>query len=630
MAGGILPVLVVNPGDRNPTAGIVPVDVRNPFGGVPAAIIGLSPQNSRAQNSAALLAAVSFGGKLASGGAIIFDMGTYSFDAGISTTRKIRLIGQGSGTVINFVPTSSNDTFFTWTKVSANADQVNEEGQLDGPGVERIKFVSDRTIRANCLKFIGCDNVYLQDVFVFGFKGFSLNMQRSREWHISGYRTRYNGYIDTANAVNNVPDVLWASTDATGDDSNYTKTNNMLLIYPFGPALHVENSQDMDISNVMIHLLPQANTALETNFVSAITTYSGAAAAAGYDNSGVAKNEYAALHVSPGTSAASVSGRTWETPYRRVCGIYANDTDVRISGGELVGGLTDFNIWADNGARVDISNFKSESASATQYSSTFTFSGDTLTVSATCRETGTPCELTTSGTLPTGAALRTVYYIIKLSSTTCKLASSYANALAGTGISLSSGSGTHTLTTHTGYGILATGGSSVCVGAYGGVRIDNCHKAGYSDATSFIYGTPYVGSTFNQGPVMPQASAQQVLFIGKNIDFTSTSDQSLTKVFGGRRYVVTSVVAVCRSVSGTVGSPAGGIYTTTAKGGSTIVGSGQSWAALSAANKYVSATLATFATTDATAFAPLYLSLTTGSTATYLLGDVYIYGLPAD
>lgn len=55
--------------------------------------------------------------------------------------------------------------------------------------------------------------------------------------------------------------------------------------------------------------------------------------------------------------------------------------------------------------------------------------------------------LKSSGTLPGGLALLTPYYVIRLSSTTCKLATSYANAQAATAIDISStGSGTHTIT----------------------------------------------------------------------------------------------------------------------------------------------------------------------------------------
>jgi hypothetical protein len=60
--------------------------------------------------------------------------------------------------------------------------------------------------------------------------------------------------------------------------------------------------------------------------------------------------------------------------------------------------------------------------------------------------TGTRCRCTTSGTLPAGLATATDYYLIKVSDTTYKLATSYANAIAGTQINITdAGTGTHTL-----------------------------------------------------------------------------------------------------------------------------------------------------------------------------------------
>lgn len=60
--------------------------------------------------------------------------------------------------------------------------------------------------------------------------------------------------------------------------------------------------------------------------------------------------------------------------------------------------------------------------------------------------TGTRVRLTTTTTLPAGLALATDYYVIKVSDTTFKLATSYANAIAGTQIDITSaGTGTHTI-----------------------------------------------------------------------------------------------------------------------------------------------------------------------------------------
>lgn len=59
--------------------------------------------------------------------------------------------------------------------------------------------------------------------------------------------------------------------------------------------------------------------------------------------------------------------------------------------------------------------------------------------------TGTRQRFTTSGTLPAGISLATDYYYIKVTDSTFKLATSYANAIAGTAINITdAGTGTHT------------------------------------------------------------------------------------------------------------------------------------------------------------------------------------------
>lgn len=60
----------------------------------------------------------------------------------------------------------------------------------------------------------------------------------------------------------------------------------------------------------------------------------------------------------------------------------------------------------------------------------------------------TRCQLTTTTTLPAGLSLATDYYIIKITDTTIKFATSYANAVAGTAVDITSaGTGTHTINT---------------------------------------------------------------------------------------------------------------------------------------------------------------------------------------
>jgi hypothetical protein len=60
--------------------------------------------------------------------------------------------------------------------------------------------------------------------------------------------------------------------------------------------------------------------------------------------------------------------------------------------------------------------------------------------------TGDAVQLTTTGSLPTNLSTGTTYYVIKVDGENIKLASSYANAVAGTNLSIGGGSGTHTIT----------------------------------------------------------------------------------------------------------------------------------------------------------------------------------------
>lgn len=60
-------------------------------------------------------------------------------------------------------------------------------------------------------------------------------------------------------------------------------------------------------------------------------------------------------------------------------------------------------------------------------------------------ETGLKVRFTTSGSLPTGLSLLTDYYLIKISADTLMVASSQVNALNGEFLTISGGSGTHTI-----------------------------------------------------------------------------------------------------------------------------------------------------------------------------------------
>lgn len=77
--------------------------------------------------------------------------------------------------------------------------------------------------------------------------------------------------------------------------------------------------------------------------------------------------------------------------------------------------------------------------------------------------TGMKVRVSTTGTLPTGISAATDYFLIRDTATTIKLASSLANAVAGTAIDITAaGSGTHTVThTLTARALGVTGGEEI-------------------------------------------------------------------------------------------------------------------------------------------------------------------------
>lgn len=115
----------------------------------------------------------------------------------------------------------------------------------------------------------------------------------------------------------------------------------------------------------------------------------------------------------------------------------------------------------------------------------------------------TRVRFTTTVTLPTGISLATDYYVIKLTDTTCKLASSYANAVAGTPISITTGtgSGTHTINT-----LLPRYTNGQGVRAYvvsAGTGISGGQVTGTVGATAHNFLMTYVNSAQTAARVLP-------------------------------------------------------------------------------------------------------------------------------
>jgi hypothetical protein len=89
------------------------------------------------------------------------------------------------------------------------------------------------------------------------------------------------------------------------------------------------------------------------------------------------------------------------------------------------------------------------------------------------------------------------------------------------------------------------------------------------------------------------------------------------------RYVVRRMIA--RRVSGAFGvGCTGGLFTATARGGTALVASSQSYAGLTGAGKIQDTTIAAAATTDVTTAATLYVNFLLANTGA-LVGDFYVW-----
>lgn len=153
----------------------------------------------------------------------------------------------------------------------------------------------------------------------------------------------------------------------------------------------------------------------------AVVPFAGSSAPTGFlicDGSSLLRSSYADLFAAIGTTYGAADGSHFNIP------------DLRGRGVIGVGA----NRWTFTFASTDVNT-----------------GNEQITVTASPEFiTGRKVQLTTTGTLPTGLSLATDYYIIVVDSTHIQLASSLANAIAGTAINLTGqGSGTNT-GTHTG------------------------------------------------------------------------------------------------------------------------------------------------------------------------------------
>lgn len=158
-------------------------------------------------------------------------------------------------------------------------------------------------------------------------------------------------------------------------------------------------------------------------------------------------------------------------------------------------------------------------------------------------DTYTMVRFTTSNTLPTGLSLNTDYWLVRVSSTTARVATTLANAIAGTVISYTdAGTGTHTMTVrHPRYGD-GTGVQTILVpstvmgAGTPTVTLTYTNAAGTaSNTTPSSPALPSINTTApvsqvaysgtgsgKYGPFMPLAGGDTGVRLGTSINFSAT------------------------------------------------------------------------------------------------------------
>lgn len=172
------------------------------------------------------------------------------------------------------------------------------------------------------------------------------------------------------------------------------------------------------------------------------------------------------------------------------------------------------------GDRLSVQSFYDVSAPAAKVvaSASIVFATATWTSTAHGFTTGLAVQLTTSGALPTPLQLATNYYVIVLTANTFKLASSLANALAGTAVTLSdAGTGNQTVTP------VALAGASV------GYYLSNVEEGDYWTLVTTATAITVDGSSYLAQPDVAYRRFKAV----KSLTSGVVSLQSYVLVIGG-------------------------------------------------------------------------------------------------
>lgn len=190
------------------------------------------------------------------GSRIVLGNNRYNIKYGGTYSKHFTIEGGGPRSELYWNPTAAGDTLLRFdTTGSAVADR-NEEGQLYGPTLRNFRILGKREKLAHALHLYRCDNVRIENLFVEGIAGASLYSDRSREFAIDGFRTRFCG--DRATMT---PDISVVSVEGSADTSNYQYWANVFSIFPQWDGIYLNNADKIHMTNVMVHMYPSSGSA---------------------------------------------------------------------------------------------------------------------------------------------------------------------------------------------------------------------------------------------------------------------------------------------------------------------------------------------------------------------------------
>jgi len=602
--------------------------------------LSLEPEQTAtaaAKNRAAVLEAL--GDLDSTGGEIVFRGGAH-FTEGFETSSRIMLRGESENGPITFHPSTPGARFFLWQRRRFDGEGVqipnplgNSELQLEACGFRDLVLLGNRQTRGHGFEMRGVDHAVISNSQVRGIAGTAVNLQHVREYQIYGYYGRYNGYVDADNPAIMAPGFLWGGTVyAPFEESNLSTFHGVQEAFTFGVPMVINGAIKNSIIGGLLHMLAPQNTSLEDIVVA---LYGGAR---GWDASGNPRNQLAAL-LAGAPNVANVSGRRMKRGFAACPTLLVTGqaTGIQLDQVNFIGSSGMHLVRADEGSDLTIGQGAFNAASAARFAVTADVGANLFTVTsilagviAQVPETGTPGEFTALSSSPLPIVSGARVYVIRVSDTTFRLAASYADAKAGTPITITAAGGALEFSCG-GQMLYATDGSEICVDTT--TQFNDGYSIAQADEASTITSRKLAGTTFAIGPSIPSTDGELLLFSGRNISLNSSSvDYTLRKVFRGSRFIPTRVQVIRRAGGATGVSGNLQIRNVTGgSGGTALLSAAQALTGLTAQNMVLEVdTAATSGVRTSLTSQLLYARMDAGSGQDYFRFDVRVYGRVVD